>query len=67
VLNKCTRVNARRAKRIRIECTAEDRSRFEGLRLTSTPGWLSHRPPVQVQRQILALLNIPLPWLEKAA
>ena len=40
---------------------------FDGLHLTYTPAGivLDHLSPVQ--RQILALLNIPLPWPEKPA
>jgi transposase len=40
---------------------------FDGLHLTYTPGGIVLDRLTQVQRTILALLNIPLPWPEKPA
>ena len=38
---------------------------FDGLHLTYTPAGIVLDRLTQVQRTILALLNIPLPWPEK--
>jgi len=40
---------------------------FDGLHLTYTPGGIVLDRLTQIQRTILALLNIPLPWPEKPA
>ena len=40
---------------------------FDGLHLTYTPAGIVVDHLSQVQRHILALLNIPLPWPEKPA
>ncbi|HXZ72628.1 MAG TPA: DUF4277 domain-containing protein [Streptosporangiaceae bacterium] len=40
---------------------------FDGLHLTYTPAGIVIDHLSQIQRQILALLNIPLPWPEKPA